>query len=88
MCLCKQVLVHEELLVQNTAHGSQSLHCLCGLKCHHSPPQKIRVLPAVGKDPESQRSEKIKVCMCWWWDTIWRMTFGVLRRHFRDETPD
>ncbi len=26
------------------------------------PPQKIRVLPAVGKDPESQRSEKIKVC--------------------------
>ena len=24
-------------------------------------PQKIRVLPAVGKDPESQRSERIKV---------------------------
>ena len=24
--------------------------------------QKIRVLPAVGKDPESQRNERIKVC--------------------------
>ena len=26
--------------------------------------QKIRVLPAVGKDPESQRLERIKVCTC------------------------
>ena len=26
--------------------------------------QKIRVLPAVGKDPESQRLERIKVGLC------------------------
>ena len=28
--------------------------------------QKIRVLPAVGKDPESDRLARIKVSMCCW----------------------
>ena len=39
------------------------MHAVCGnISCLL--PQKIRVLPAVGKDPESQRSERIKVR--WW----------------------
>ena len=36
--------------------------------------QKIRVLPAVGKDPESQRNERIKVGFIW---DSWRGRGGV-----------